>query len=212
MQFSADGRYLATASFDNQACVWDRRTGRAVAQFGHPDWVFPARFGPAGARLLTACRDGMGRLWDWQAGRLVCPAFEHDYEIHTVAFTPDGRQILTAGDDRTLRLWEPTTGKPVAPPLSLAGPGLAITVTPDGKHAILSGSMNTLARFPLADLLAPGRAGRGRSLHLERGPFGPSSVHKGGGVTNLTAEEWLQRWQTLGPRKTGRLQPATIDH
>jgi WD40 repeat protein/serine/threonine protein kinase len=105
VQFSPDGRLIATAARDNQVCVWELATGEERARLAHPDWTFTALFSPDGTQLLTACRDGMARLWDWRAGRLVCPPFEHDHEVHAVAFTPDGRHVLSASDDGVLKVW-----------------------------------------------------------------------------------------------------------
>jgi WD40 repeat protein len=93
VRFSADGSLMATASFDNLVCVWDLASGEKLASLAHPDWAFDAVFSPDGKHLLTGCRDNSARLWDWRVGRLVCPAFEHDHEVHAVGFTPDGRHI-----------------------------------------------------------------------------------------------------------------------
>src|SRR5262249_46873451 len=87
VQFSPDGRLVATAAWDNRGCVWEWAAGAPLAGLAPPDWAYAARFSPDGQHLLTACRDGMARLWDWQADRLVCPPFEHEHEVHAVAFT-----------------------------------------------------------------------------------------------------------------------------
>src|SRR2546423_2964642 len=105
VQFSPDGRLVATAARDNLACVWGLATGEQLASLAHPDWTFTAPFSPDGKHLLTACRDHMARLWDCRTGRLVCPPFEHEHEVHAAAFTPDGRHVLSASDDGVLKIW-----------------------------------------------------------------------------------------------------------
>jgi WD40 repeat protein len=199
VQFSADGRLVATAEFDFLVCVWDLATGQQLASLPHPDWTFTALFSPDGNQLLTACRDNMARLWDWRAGRLVCPPFEHEHEVHAVAFTPDGRHVLSASDDGVLKIWEWRTGKLVCPPLALGGAGLSLAVTPDGSRVTCGGFMNALSVFHLGDWLAPA-ALEPDDLCVWGELVSGQRVEAGGGVTNLTAEEWLERWRGFRQR------------
>ncbi len=199
VQFSPDGRLVATAALDNRVRVWELATGEQLASLAHADWTFTALFSPDGQHLLTACRDNMARLWDWRAGRLVCPTFEHEHEVHAVAFTPDGRHVLSASDDGVLKIWEWRNGKPVCPPLTLGGAGLSLTVTPDGRRVACGGFMNELRVFHLDDWLAPA-ALELDDLCLWGEIVSGQRIEAGGGVTNLTAEEWLQRWQEFRRR------------
>src|SRR5207244_3538502 len=114
--------------------------------------VFEAQFSPDGRYLLTACRDGMARVWDWQNGRLVSSPMEHRDEILTASFTPDGRWVVTASLDKTARVWDWHSGTPMTPPLPLSGRGLNVAVTPDDSHAVVGGFMSALEVIPLADL------------------------------------------------------------
>ncbi|HUR53824.1 MAG TPA: hypothetical protein VMZ71_06815, partial [Gemmataceae bacterium] len=64
-EFSADGRYLATASHDGAARVWDVETGTAASPiFEHGKPVRFAAFSPDGRRLLTGGDDHHARVWD----------------------------------------------------------------------------------------------------------------------------------------------------
>jgi WD40 repeat protein len=204
VRFSPDGRLVATAALDNRVRVWQLVTGERLADLVHPDWAFTAPFSPDGRYLLTACRDHMARLWDWRAGRLVCPPFEHEHEANAVAFTPDGRHVLSAGKDKALRIWEWRTGKPVCPPLALGGAGLSLAVTPDGRWVACGGQMNALPVFHLADWLTPATL-EPDDLCVWGEIVSGQRVEDGGGVTNLTAEEWLQRWRDFRGRHPERV-------
>jgi WD40 repeat protein/serine/threonine protein kinase len=203
VRFSADGKLIATAGVDNLVCVWDFATGEQLASFPHPDRTYPAQFSPDGQHLLTACRDGMARLWDWRAGRLVCPPFEHEHEVHAAAFTPDGRHVLSASDDGILKVWEWRTGKPVCPPFALGGAGLSLAVTPDGKRVAVGGFMKELPVFRLDDWLTPAPL-EPDDLCLWGEIVSGQRIETGGGVTNLTADEWLLRWRDFRARHPGR--------
>jgi WD40 repeat protein/serine/threonine protein kinase len=213
VQFSPDGRLVATAAFDNRVCVWELATGEKLATLVHPDWTFTALFSPDGQHLLTGCRDYMARLWDWRAGCLVCPPFEHEHEVHAVAFTPDGRHVLSAGMDKTLRIWEWRTGKPVCPPLTHGGLWVSLAMTPDGRRVACGGILTALPVFHLDDWLAPAPL-EPDDLCVWGEIVSGQRIEAGGGVTNLTAEEWLQRWQGFRSRhpEFGKFLPAEPDN
>jgi WD40 repeat protein len=200
VQFSPDGRLVATAGYvDNRVCVWELTTGALLASLTHPDATYTALFSPDGKYLLTACQDGMARLWDWRAGRMVCPPFEHEHQLHAVSFNRDGRHVLSASDDGVLKIWEWQTARMVCPPFSLGGAGLSLAVTPDGSRIVCGGRMDVSPVFHLDDWLAPSALATDE-LCLWGEIVSGQRVEDGGGVTNLTAEEWLKRWQTFRHR------------
>ena len=201
--FSPDGRHVVTAAYDKSARVWDYATGEPVAKpIQHPDWVFDAYFHPDGRHLLTTCRDGRARVWDWQSSRLVSPAFEHRDEVLSAAFTPDGCWVVTASLDRTARVWDWHTGTPMTPALPLEGKGLSVTVSPDSRRVVIGGFTDALNIIDLDDLNAPDESDV-EHLCLWAEVLSGQRVHDGGGVTNLSAEEWLERWQVFRQRQRG---------
>ena len=118
-----------------------------------------------------------------------------------MAFTPDGRHVLSASDDGVLKIWEWRTGKPVCPPLALGGAGLSLAVTPDGRRVACGGFMKVLPVFHLGDWLAPPMLGPDDLCVW--GEIVSGQRIEDGGVTNLTAEEWLQRWRDFRGRHPG---------
>jgi WD40 repeat protein len=149
--------------------------------------------------LLTACRDGMARLWNWRTARLACPPFQHSGEVFGVAIC-DGRRILTTSLDGTARLWEWHTGKPLTPPLVLDAGALHVTISPNGRYAAVGGVMDGLRLIDLAALDQPPSLGV-KELHLWAEVLSGQRIQEGGDVTNLTADEWLQRWRQLRARR-----------
>jgi WD40 repeat protein len=102
--FSPNGLYLATASWDRTARLWDLN-GNQVAVFAdHHDVVTQVAFSPTGDRIATIGFDGPARVWDFQGNQRQVFA-GHQGLITRVEFSPDGSRLATTGEDFTTRIW-----------------------------------------------------------------------------------------------------------
>jgi hypothetical protein len=65
ISFSPDGRYLASASSDHSARIWNTATGAELATLrGHADAVNRVAFSPDGRHLASASSDRTVKIWD----------------------------------------------------------------------------------------------------------------------------------------------------
>ena len=63
--FSADGKRLASASWDQTVKVWDATSGQETLTLkGHTGYVTSVAFSPDGKRLVSASGDGTVKVWD----------------------------------------------------------------------------------------------------------------------------------------------------
>ncbi len=80
----------------------------------HEGPVRGAAFSPDGSWLVTACEDGVARVWDAETGELLTTLTGHTGRINHVCISPDGKWIVTAGSDRTARVWDAVSRQPAA--------------------------------------------------------------------------------------------------
>ncbi|MEQ8788832.1 MAG: protein kinase [Pirellulaceae bacterium] len=131
VEFSADGKWLLTSSYDKTAKLWNVADGRVLnSYFGHSSWVWDASFAPpvqdaAGKSLgqqqiVTASQDGTALVWKvrWSmqeeaAKQHVTPPFMgHRGPIYSAAFSHDGQRVVTGGYDKRVLVWRPDEVKP----------------------------------------------------------------------------------------------------
>jgi WD40 repeat protein len=141
--FHPDGHRVAVC-MGSEALIWDPRGGQGV-KLPHPGGVVWAAFSPDGNRVVTACADGTGRVWETDTGRQATALLQHSGTVLLVAFSPDGKTVLTAGQDNTARLWNAATGQATTPPLQHARRMTAACFSPDGTM-VLTGSRDGTAR------------------------------------------------------------------
>jgi len=119
VQFSPDGKTLATTSTDFLVRLWDVQTGKERLMLrGHEHrHVSCVAFSPDGKTLASSAHDGTVRIWDVSTGNalhVLGPASgERDLPapLRCVAFAADGKLLAAAGLHHVILLWDPRTGK-----------------------------------------------------------------------------------------------------
>ncbi|HEY3898589.1 MAG TPA: protein kinase [Chthoniobacter sp.] len=113
LRWSHDARYLAYATQDSIAGLFDADTGRTVRKFaGHSSGVWRLAWNPKDTRLATAGQDGTIRIFATDSGREV-EQIAQDFgpsELHAIDWTADGRAILSGGYDDHVHVWDSHRG------------------------------------------------------------------------------------------------------
>ena len=206
VRYAADGQFLVAASTKaHQAVVLDRSTGQPVATLQHPDFVFTARFDPTGERIVTACRDGKTRIWDWRANRLSQPPLIQNEEVTDAAFSPDGHRVASAEAGGKVRVWDARSGLPLAPAWLLQAPGEVpaffanrVEFTHDGRYLLVGVRRRHLLVFNLTLVTEPPPASlTADDLLLLAEINAGTSLRSDGTLESLTSEQWYERWQAF---------------
>jgi len=116
LDWSSDGRFIATGAQSGVATVWDANEGtERLTLAGHTGLVALVAFSPDGTRLLTGGGDGTARVWDiTPAGAAEVLGFVEPNGINTLEYDADGTRLLTGGNSGTSWLWDASTGARLA--------------------------------------------------------------------------------------------------
>ena len=172
VQFSSDGRTLASSSRDKTIKLWDPASGSLRQTLTeHALDVYGVVFSPKGDLLASCSGDKTIRLWNAQTLEVVRTLEGHTDFVRAAAFSPDQKTLASVSLDRTARLWDVATGR------------LKRTLT--GHTARVKSVVYTLGDESVTlDLKAGVKAHRGV---LDR--FGVASVGTGGGPVKFYLDD-----------------------
>lgn len=112
IDFSPDGKIIASISIHGNLCVWDVATGNKIKQINVKDkYALSLCFSPDGKLLAAGYDDGNIYLWDTFTGRTVKKIYGTSLPIISVCFSPNGEFIASVSNSHLIHLWEVATGK-----------------------------------------------------------------------------------------------------
>jgi len=106
VQFSPDGRLIASASFDKSIKLWNGRSGAFIASLrGHVQAVYQIAWSADSRLLVSGSADSTLKVWNIVERRLSLDLPGHGDEVFAVDWSPDGERVASGGKDKLLRLW-----------------------------------------------------------------------------------------------------------
>jgi len=106
LEFSPDGKLIASVGDDHYLRVWDVATGHKLyAVVAHQGPVPALAFSPDSRWIATAGTISV-RVWDARSPNELLLLLGPTKPVQTVLFTADGKAIVAAGKDGTIRMYD----------------------------------------------------------------------------------------------------------
>eukprot|EP00249_Psilotum_nudum_P020319 c27652_g2_i2 orf=717-2492(-) len=140
LQFSHDGRHLASASKDCTAIIWevidDDHVQLKYTLRGHQKPVSFVAWSPDDSLLLTCGNEEVVKLWDAGTGECRWTFDKPNNSFAACAWFPDGQRFVSGGGDKCIYMWG-IDGKELDSWKGERMPRIIdLTVTADGSHLI----------------------------------------------------------------------------
>ncbi|ORZ03817.1 quinon protein alcohol dehydrogenase-like superfamily [Syncephalastrum racemosum] len=106
VNFSPDGRLIASASFDNSVKLWDGATGKFIGNLrGHVGAVYQVCWSSDSRMLISASKDSTIKIWDIKSMKIKVDLPGHLDEVFAVDWSPGGDKVASGGKDKQLKIW-----------------------------------------------------------------------------------------------------------
>ena len=145
VDFSSDGKLIASGSRDKLIFIWDSVTNKQLSKFeGHSDTILSVKFAPQGKFLASGSRDHSFRIWDLELKQTIFESAGFSASVLSLCFSPDGNFLVTSYFNEVNAIWNFYERKKIYefPNSSLIS---SVSVSPDEEYIAFGDSVGIIS-------------------------------------------------------------------
>ncbi|HEV7609635.1 MAG TPA: hypothetical protein VGO61_20035 [Steroidobacteraceae bacterium] len=152
VNFSGNGRFLASGMADGSLHFWNRSTGKDSQMRGYDGRLELVGWSD-NSRYLASSAGNEVVLWDFGGkgpeGTKPIVLNGHTERVDSFAWQPGGEHFVTAGRDWRLTLWRPAKARQPIDVQMLDSEISVVRWSPDGKHVMVGEKQGRVSVFEL---------------------------------------------------------------
>lgn len=145
IDFSADGKYLASSAADKFVKVFETATGTKVKSFeGHTHHVLGVAFRWDGTRLMSCGADNAVKVWNFETGDQIATIPGYTKQVTSISFIGDSVNTISSGGDGSVRMHNSDNNQNFRNFPGATDFMYSAVCTPDGKLVVAGGQDSVL--------------------------------------------------------------------
>ncbi|KAG8847344.1 hypothetical protein FRB91_011888 [Serendipita sp. 411] len=147
VDWSVDGKCIASGSDDHTVVLWDAVTGaNLITLYGHTGPITCVKFSPSGAEVVSSSEDGTIRRWKRDDGACIGDPWKSvEGAARCFAFSSDSRDLVYGTTVGLVCRVDAETGRLIeTPQRAHVGPVNALSISSDGAYMATAGDDGAL--------------------------------------------------------------------
>lgn len=149
VQYSSNGRILASCSLDHSVRFWTPRVNGDCSELKTHSPIQCLNLSEDCSKLITGGRDKAIKMWDVASKHFISSFLGHNHWVRSAKFFSNGKIIASGADDRSLKLWDVLSGTCIRSFVSQDGNPVYVAPYPNNNSVAVAMSSGAVRIYEL---------------------------------------------------------------